>query len=350
MAAVVFFVLMMGIATYTWGRILWLQIRSASFPKTEATILESRVEEYRYSSGRSTQKGYRPALRYQYVANGKSHTGSQYRFDGQDIRSQLYSQSVVDSMPVGSKVQVSYDPTNPATSVLSSGLEVRDLVSVFQILAVNSLLAIFAWVFWTFPKAGSPLKVIENGNQILLRQKTSAPLITAVAGYVVLCTMGLGVVSACMGGDASLAAVLVIASLIVAGVVALYRNAAASPWGSNREVMVHLDDQTITVTPGEKGVDSTTIPASEIATLWVRPEKALLTKLGFIKVSTTRNVIRLLRPGEQNGEGLVTFNSDRSSAVHEMVKELQNCLQRVGVENVTVDIDVPPEEEPAGNS
>lgn len=90
-----------------------------SWPTTPGKIFDSGVERQR--SRRSTY--FSPWVRYWYAPGGVKYEGSRIQFAA-DLSSPSYEEAAsrIESYPRGVNVPVSYDPRNPATSVLVAGV------------------------------------------------------------------------------------------------------------------------------------------------------------------------------------------------------------------------------------
>jgi hypothetical protein len=95
---------------------------AASWPSVPGKIVKSEVEEYQErddDDGRTTwHTAYRPAVEYAYAVNGREHRGNQINYAMTVSAGQGYAEKVAAKYPVGSEVDVHYDPKNPSTSAL----------------------------------------------------------------------------------------------------------------------------------------------------------------------------------------------------------------------------------------
>ena len=102
-------------------------IAMKSWPVATGRIVESKVEEYRQSAGSSgTYAGsrarmtlYRPVVRYQYEVNGKRFHGDRIaQSPGWNRGVADFAAAVTQRYPVGSTVDVRYNPKRPNEAVL----------------------------------------------------------------------------------------------------------------------------------------------------------------------------------------------------------------------------------------
>jgi hypothetical protein len=102
------------IATHRYSR------QAQSWPRVTGTIVRSEVESFREMTGGHTSIMYRPAVEYAYTVGALALRGTQIKLAMTTSGSQDYAQSVVKKYPQGSKVDVHYDPANPATAALEN--------------------------------------------------------------------------------------------------------------------------------------------------------------------------------------------------------------------------------------
>jgi hypothetical protein len=95
---------------------------AASWPAVPGKIVKSEVEEYQErddDDGRTTWRtAYRPAVEYAYAVDGREHRGNQINYAMSVSAGRGYAEKVAARYPVGSAVDVHYDPKNPGTSAL----------------------------------------------------------------------------------------------------------------------------------------------------------------------------------------------------------------------------------------
>jgi hypothetical protein len=91
---------------------LYVATASAQWPNVSATIVSSRVVEYR---GRGV--GYGPEIEYQYIVDGRRYTGHNIWLMDSAL-GKVESEAVVAQFPAGAVVQARYDETDPGRAVL----------------------------------------------------------------------------------------------------------------------------------------------------------------------------------------------------------------------------------------
>lgn len=114
-------------ATFVLGGLAVLFMRKArmkravlSWPETVGEILSAEVRKGRniYSSLSGPIWGI-PHFTYRYVVNGRTYVGDRvYVFRDTNAYRPHVAREIVDSKPVGSRVPVYYDPTDPSKSCL----------------------------------------------------------------------------------------------------------------------------------------------------------------------------------------------------------------------------------------
>lgn len=118
-----------------------------AWPSTSGEVLSANVEEKerreRDSDGRSrTRYTYTPRVTYAYTIQGVDYTGHRIRADdsGGD-RDKAFD--TINDFPVGSTVDVYYDPSNPSSSVLRQG---ADPVAVWLFGGIGGLFLVLGLV------------------------------------------------------------------------------------------------------------------------------------------------------------------------------------------------------------
>lgn len=92
---------------------------SQNWPSTTGRILFSSVEQRRTSNARGGYStSYYPVVRYDYTVNGQQYQGGTINFGQVGLGSYNAVAQKAAQYPVGSMVQVYYNPENPADAVL----------------------------------------------------------------------------------------------------------------------------------------------------------------------------------------------------------------------------------------
>ena len=123
------------------GRTLFHQMRAATFPTADGVITRSEVKT-------TNEDGttHRPDLAYTYTVAGQRYTGTRYSSSEVGTNTQAWHK-IRDELPVGSRVRVAYNPTDPAESLLRPGFTGFDLMWVWFFTPFNVVM-IGGWVYY----------------------------------------------------------------------------------------------------------------------------------------------------------------------------------------------------------
>lgn len=114
---------LIGLVLMTFGFYLaYFSFSTASWPTTEAQIVESRVVQTAVKNATH----YRPVIRYRYVVNGVEYSGDSIRFINFGYDDEKEARQVAERFPVGQKVELRFQSSNPRMSVLEAGLQQSD--------------------------------------------------------------------------------------------------------------------------------------------------------------------------------------------------------------------------------
>ena len=123
-----------GIASVASGLILrdraaesraWLSVRGRVYAARVIEVQQpATIDDRRYTE-------YRPEIRYEFTVSGKEYAGNRYSLLATAASWRSYAEGVVMRYPIGSEVDVYYDPTDPNRCVL-----VRDNVERWARLAM----------------------------------------------------------------------------------------------------------------------------------------------------------------------------------------------------------------------
>jgi Protein of unknown function (DUF3592) len=94
-----------------------------SFVPVAATVMSASVEEFRFTSNpgrRRAATSYSPAIIYEYEVAGTQYRGATYRFARESL-SRTAAQTIVDSLPSGSRFTAYCDPDQPLNAVADRG-------------------------------------------------------------------------------------------------------------------------------------------------------------------------------------------------------------------------------------
>ncbi len=131
----------------------WKGARAKKWPTVQGRIIASRVRSEGYTvtgegeSGPTGMQLWEPRVRYEYEVQGRVYLGSRISFGG--WRPTIGGASdVAESHPAGTTWTVSYDPEDPANSVLepgTPGASVLELCLGLGLLIAGTLVSIGVW-------------------------------------------------------------------------------------------------------------------------------------------------------------------------------------------------------------
>lgn len=94
---------------------------AAKWPTTTGEVLSSNVvEETGRDSDGHLETTYTPVVRYAYEVGGQSHVGIRIRVSDVAFGRRKKAEEIVARYPEGARVQVRYDPADPASTVLET--------------------------------------------------------------------------------------------------------------------------------------------------------------------------------------------------------------------------------------
>ena len=171
------------------------QIAASSYSRAPGTILESKVSRH---SGR---KGsiYSAGISYRYSVAGVERTSKRWRY-GAWSTSSGWAKSEAARFPVGSGVDVHYNPRDPADAVLVTGLQGQDGVLMLFLAPFNAMM-VGGWAVFLRPRSPMGARVWEAGGVTRVRvMGLASPLIVGLAALGLACCVGVFIVAACFIG------------------------------------------------------------------------------------------------------------------------------------------------------
>lgn len=196
------------------------QFAAGNYPHVDGTMTRS---EFTHRSSKSADI----AIAYRFEVNGKTYEGDKLRL-GTRVSGDPEETDAVNAHPVGSAVQVFYNPANPQESLLSPGLRGSDFfftlfLAPFNMVMLGLWVGIGGWLRDRFfhPAAGG-VKILPDGMVTRIR----LPQLSAL-GWGIATAGGLGFISVFIVGFATrmqppLAAILPAAGLVYFGGIAVY--------------------------------------------------------------------------------------------------------------------------------
>lgn len=123
-----------GVLATIWGlRILFMARKSQQWPSVEGLIEESDLS--------SARDDLLPHIIYSYSVSQQSYRQAM-KFSGDITPTQEFAQSYVDKYPVGSRVQVYYNPAKPEIATLEPGMGKGD----WLILVIGLVMILFGFL------------------------------------------------------------------------------------------------------------------------------------------------------------------------------------------------------------
>lgn len=165
--------LMVHLNSLTLGN-LARQIRSTSWPRHSAQILESKVREEESDESKS----YLPEIHYRYHSPAGWVENDRVRY-GFNFTTRAWAQGVVEAHPAGSNTTVAIDPGDPSQVVLLTGTTAGDWQAVVFMLPfdlVGLSLLLLPWCLRT-PPSGYPES--RRGGRRYLHIAHRNPLLVA---------------------------------------------------------------------------------------------------------------------------------------------------------------------------
>lgn len=132
--------LVIGLGLFALG---WFQYRKAlasrAWPAVAGRILAAKVESETTQGDEDTADSttYYPAIQYEYEVGSATLRGSDIAFDRRGYPTARAAEKALLAFPVGSSVQVFYDPANPGKCVLE-----RKSVTGLPLMVIGGLIAL----------------------------------------------------------------------------------------------------------------------------------------------------------------------------------------------------------------
>jgi hypothetical protein len=167
--------ILLGAFIVLWGRYamsipdLMRQYRAQSFHKTEGQVLSTGIVSQRTSKGEVL---YHPVFLYKYEIGGVSYKGQRYHYIDYSLDSNSANQ-IVTSHPTGSKVEVYYNPANPADAVLLPLVDVQDIAHLLLGMPFLYLASFFMFKFGRRINWTGKAKLIAGGVEIIAKGTTT---------------------------------------------------------------------------------------------------------------------------------------------------------------------------------
>jgi hypothetical protein len=123
-------------------------LASASWPHVTGIVTGHRISREqrtrRVNDNDTYYWVYDPQIWYDYTVNGTAYTGQRISFGQQPEGSEKMAQKVLEQYPVGSAVQVFYDPADPMSPTLSTSA--KGTMTTIVLAAIVSTAGVIAFV------------------------------------------------------------------------------------------------------------------------------------------------------------------------------------------------------------
>ncbi len=191
-------------------------VRSASWPTVEGAVLTSKLEMQQGNKGPT----YSARITYDYQVKGRHYDGSRLAF-GALSSSMGYEQGILDRYPVGGKVRVYYDRSDPAEAVLEPGLHGGTWVCF----GVGTVFVLSGVMFWQIFAAASRTRLSSSpaASQPLSPSGQKPPLLM---GLIFTLMGSVVVIGAGSDAGANWLAVIIGGLFTMVGVVLLVKSRA----------------------------------------------------------------------------------------------------------------------------
>jgi hypothetical protein len=117
-------VLVIGLVVLVkFGRDILLGQKSRSWPKVSGTIIQSILETHHQTDDEGdTSTTYGVSVHYRYTVSGQEFQGRRRTFSDVRTSSRRRTEAILARYPQGGTVDVYYDPEDPSSCVLETGV------------------------------------------------------------------------------------------------------------------------------------------------------------------------------------------------------------------------------------
>jgi hypothetical protein len=237
------------------------QLRAGGFATTLGEITRSEL-------GRSAVRHRGVDIGYSYSVNGTGYLGSQYRYD--ERNGAFDYKAITNEFQRGSKKTIYYNPANPADSVLSPGLNGRDLLQALFAIPFN-ILTFAVWVTVIRAKRGlgrlapaGGVRILQQSGETRVRLAEFSPW---AAGFFGLAAAGSAAAMLVVSMRGFAPSVRLVSAALLAVAAA---GAAASLWMGQRQrsgrhdLLIHDGSQTLVVPAADGRKEPLLVPRGEI--------------------------------------------------------------------------------------
>ena len=252
---------------------IYHQMRTTQFATTRGEIISSSVETDHDSDGTT----YRPKVAFEYDVNNQTLLGKSIRY-GEAGSSDSYAHDFVANHPVGKKIDVHYDPSNPSDAVLVTGVEGSDLfllmfLTPFNVVMLGGCYFLASTIKQLITSGNStrPCRYTDDGYEMRI-MIDRVPLIPVVGiSLLVLCFFSVFVVAfgTGLGFHPSMATMLTTWSIILSITTLVTAWFAKRNWTGHYDIVVHHLHKNVTLPVTHNRNREVVIPTKNIDQVYV---------------------------------------------------------------------------------
>ena len=156
------FALVGGLVLLGWQ---WMSRAEAAatlqWPVTPGKIVTSEVQEKQVYRSKRFRQVFDPQIEFKYQVAGQDYTGNRIDYlDDNDSENEQTAAAVSSNYPVGRDVNVSYDPQDPASSLLEPGVPSKNALLGWLIIGMGGFLTLVGLL----GSVGSAYSLVAPGN------------------------------------------------------------------------------------------------------------------------------------------------------------------------------------------
>ena len=136
------------------------EAESARWPSAPGVIARSYMQTGYFKS----MEGFTPAVQYKYQVGKREYWGERIDFHlSHTLNSRTYAASWLARYPTGKVVSVYYDPKEPGSSVLVSGIQTEQRGLVWAGFAMVAFgIVLFGCVYWDYRSEGKMMRYLQQ--------------------------------------------------------------------------------------------------------------------------------------------------------------------------------------------
>jgi len=268
---VLFWTGIVGLIDVVISHAIYHQIRTTQFVTTRGEIISSSVETNHNSDGMT----YRPKVTFEYDVNDQTLLGKSIRY-GEVSTSDSYAHDFVADHPVGKKIDVHFDPSNPSDAVLVTGLEGSDLFLLMFLTPFNAVM-LGGWCVLSstikkliIPNSLSrPCRYTDDGYEMRIMIDRVSLIAVLGISLLALCFASTFIVGFSTGFHASTATMSIVWAIILTIATLVTGWFAMRNWSGRYDILVHHFDKAITLPVTQERAQKVTVPFKDIANVFI---------------------------------------------------------------------------------